>query len=91
MQYRRFNFIQSRLLLEKQEKLRNLEKELDTLDQDMFDSDPTSLATQDIGSRTFLDNPTEKVIARKTALFDELEKQYIAYGKTSIRSRSISI
>jgi hypothetical protein len=85
MLYRRFSFMQSRLLLEKQDKLRVLEKKLDSLDHKMHDSDDRNPMTRDLGSRTFSDNPNEKVIDRKDALFNEMEKEYCSYGKILIR------
>ena len=46
MVYRRFGYLQSRLLLEKQDDLRRLESALDRLDKNYFNGDETALMSR---------------------------------------------
>lgn len=48
MLYRRFGFVQARVLLEKQDELRLLEERLDDLDKAMRRKDEDSLRTRDL-------------------------------------------
>jgi hypothetical protein len=69
MIYRRFGYVQARLLLEKQDDLRYLEDKLDILDsQDSF-GDRDVLLT-----RSNYEEPRKELMAR-------LEKTFIEYGK----------
>lgn len=54
MLYRRFGYLQSRLLLEKQDDLRRLEEELDRLDRkDIKKSDRILMTRQNVGEDHF--------------------------------------
>jgi hypothetical protein len=74
MVYRRFGYLQARLLLEKQERLRLLEEELDVLDkrQTADEEDKTALCTIDI-------DPEFK--AERDALMAKIELAFKEYGK----------
>jgi hypothetical protein len=71
--YRRFGFLQSRLLLDKQDKLRQLEDALDRLDKREQNADPTRPMTNDL---------TEEEITPRKKLLAAIEKQYCSYGKS---------
>jgi hypothetical protein len=74
MVYRRFGYLQARLLLEKQERLRLLEEKLDSLDkqQTLDEEDELALCTMDL-------NPDLKVERGK--LMADVEKGFNEYGK----------
>ena len=74
MVYRRFGYLQARLLLEKQERLRVLEEELDALDkqQTADEEDKAALCTIDI-------DPAFK--AERDALMAKVERAFNEYGK----------
>ena len=74
MVYRRFGYLQARLLLEKQERLRVLEEELDALDkqQTADEEDKAALCTIDI-------DPAFK--AERDALMAKVERAFKEYGK----------
>jgi hypothetical protein len=73
MIYRRFGYLQSRLLLEKQEQLRQLEDKLDKLDilQTQGEDDKHVLCTLDLDHD--LKSPGEK-------LMKEIESTFLEYG-----------
>jgi hypothetical protein len=72
MIYRRFGYIQTRLLLEKQDELRVLEKKLDKYDSDVEKIRAANLMTRDLRP--------EDAIPRKE-LMDRLEKKFCDYGR----------
>ena len=72
MVYRRFGFIQSRLLLEKQDELRELEEKLDRLDKIEADAGDWIPETRDL---------PERYLEPRKKLMDVLEKRFCAYGK----------
>jgi hypothetical protein len=72
MVYRRFGYLQSRLLLEKQEHLQQLEEELESLDQEEAETGSTNLIT--IGSYD-----TERYTARRE-LMQRIECNLQRYG-----------
>jgi hypothetical protein len=72
--YRRFGFLQSRLLLDKQDKLRELEEALDKLDKREAKADPRRPTTTDL-SRQELE-PRRKLLAA-------IEEHFCSYGKPS--------
>lgn len=74
MIYRRFGYLQSRLLLEKQDELRSLEEELEILDARMEKQDPVHLTTRDL--------PPEVAVLRKE-LMEQIEKTFCDYGEGS--------
>jgi hypothetical protein len=71
--YRRFGFLQSRLLLDKQDKLRELEDALDRLDKREERANPTHPMTNDL---------LEDEIAPRRKLLAAIEKQFCSYGKS---------
>lgn len=75
MVYRRFGYLQSRLLLEKQDELRLLEEKLDILDARMHKNRPEDLTTRDLQAST---------AAPRKALMGEIEKTFCDYCKRAI-------
>lgn len=72
MLYRRFGFIQARILLDKQDEMRILEEKLDRMDQRIKDSDPESLQTRDIAEED--GRPRKELLKR-------IETKFCEYGK----------
>lgn len=71
MVYRRFGYLQSRLLLEKQERLRLLEKELDTLDKCQTNGEDDEMALCTLDTDLDIKNPREELMARVENAFNE--------------------
>jgi hypothetical protein len=71
MIYRRFGYIQSRLLLEKGDKLRRLENRLDELDKEFGNEHPGYLTTTDL---------KPKLSKMKKALMAQLTTAFCEYG-----------
>ena len=76
MMYRRFGFLQSRLLLEKQEQLRRLEESLDFLDREAKDANPRDL-------ESFKDGKKEQSSDRRV-LMRKIEKKFRDYGSSEL-------
>jgi hypothetical protein len=72
MLYRRFGYLQSRLLLEKQDELRVLEEKLDKMDEHDFDDDTYQLTTREGQSD------------ERIALKQEAEVKFKEYGKLDV-------
>lgn len=73
MLYRRFGYLQARLLLDKQDDLRRLEAKLDKLDKEVSEGDRSvNLSTRDL--------KPEDVKIRGT-LMDEIERRFCEYGE----------
>ena len=77
MLYRRFGFLQARLLLNKQDQLRALEEELDGIDND---DETMYLKSRD------MDDADERP---RTRLFEEIETKFKEYGMSSARNYEI--
>ncbi|KAI9711810.1 MAG: hypothetical protein M1820_001955 [Bogoriella megaspora] len=77
MIYRRFGYLQSRLLLDKQDDLRKLEKELD--DEDLQD-DPRNLVTRDLAE-------SDKV--RRRDILKRIEEKFRDYASLLITSQQL--
>ena len=71
MIYRRFGFLSSRLLLDQQDKLRLLEEELDALDQNDAETNPTRNLTRDLG---------EEDLRERQELLVKIKTEYCEYG-----------
>ncbi|KAH8726018.1 hypothetical protein GQ44DRAFT_826124 [Phaeosphaeriaceae sp. PMI808] len=69
--YRRFGFLQSRLLLDKQDKLRELEEALDNLDIRESNTDFKQPMTTDL---------TGDTIERRKDLLEEVEREFTSYA-----------
>ncbi|KAF2820182.1 hypothetical protein CC86DRAFT_305151, partial [Ophiobolus disseminans] len=69
--YRRFGFLQSRLLLDKQDKLRKLEEALDRLDKREAKADPRRPTTTDL---------LEKDVGPRQKLLATIEKEFTSYA-----------
>lgn len=72
MMYRRFGWLQSRLLLAKQDELRQLEEDLDDFDQMTKASHPEWLITNDL---------PEGQSSRQKELLDSIERKFCEYSK----------
>ncbi|KAL1597861.1 hypothetical protein SLS60_008348 [Paraconiothyrium brasiliense] len=66
MIFRRFGYLQTRLLLEKEGRLTQLEKELDDMDWDDFEENPDQLRTMDLNSK-----PRRDLLAEAERYFRE--------------------
>jgi hypothetical protein len=73
--FRRFGYLQARLLLEKQEQLRRLEEDLDLLDKTDRDVKPRDLRALEDGKK---DNAGERCV-----LMRKIEKKFRDYGMLS--------
>lgn len=71
--YRRFGFLQSRLLLEKQDELRELEEQLDRSDKKEEKAAVTRPMTRDLVSDQLAD---------RKELLSKVEEKFCAYGKS---------
>ena len=71
MLYRRFGFLQARLLLNKQDELRELEKDLDRLDKVDQGKDPSLLKSREKDDATS---------GRRKKLLSEIERKFTEYG-----------
>lgn len=71
MTYRRFGYLQSRLLLEKQDEMRKLEAKLDKWDKNDAKANPHILTTR---------NLREVDAAPRRALFDQMEQRFLEYS-----------
>jgi hypothetical protein len=80
--YRRFGFLQSRLLLDKQDKLGQLEDTLDRLDKREQNANPTRPMTNDL---------SEEEITPRRKLLAAIEKQYCSYGEHSFFSAILHV
>jgi hypothetical protein len=69
--YRRFGFLQSRLLLNKQAKLRKLEVELECLDEKEAKTDDRHPMTIDV---------SDEIAEPRTKLLTEIEQEFTSYG-----------
>ena len=78
--YRRFGYLQSRLLLQKQDELRELEDSLREMDErdDKTEEGQDCLQSRDLDDRR--DLPEGRVTRR--ALLQRIEKKMLEYGKT---------
>ncbi|KAL9079449.1 MAG: hypothetical protein Q9157_001658 [Trypethelium eluteriae] len=72
MVYRRFGYLQSRLLLEKQDELRKLERKLDLIDDYNKTANPTLLQMRDLTE--------EEGAAPRRALFTQIEERFREYS-----------
>jgi hypothetical protein len=77
MIYRRFGFIQSRLLLDKQDELRELERKLEKMDRIEAKMDERWPRTRDL--------PEDRFESR-TQIMSQIEEKFCSYGKFHIVS-----
>jgi hypothetical protein len=71
MIYRRFGYVQTRLLLEKQDELRLLERKLDRYDNEIGKTRAANLTTRDL-------RPIDAVPRKE--LMEKLEQKFCEYG-----------
>ena len=81
MIYRRFGFLQARLLLEKQEQLRRLEEDLDMLDTEEKEREKDANA-RDNPLKTLKDGKNDKASKRRV-LMRKIEKKFRDYGTSN--------
>lgn len=72
MIYRRFGFLQSRLILEKQDELRELEEQLDSLDKREEEKSIRHPMTRD---------PPRDIMRPRKELLSTIEEKFCSYGK----------
>jgi hypothetical protein len=72
MIYRRFGYVQARLLLERQDELRKLERRLDSFDQRMGDKDSAILRIRD-------EDPEDPEVVERKKLIDALQAKFLEY------------
>ena len=80
MVYRRYGYLHARLLLKKQEQLRQLEEALDNMDNDDKLAKPASLTT--------LKEYSAPEASERRALEEDIEKKLLEYGKSRFRDVS---
>lgn len=68
MLYRRFGYLQSRILLQRQDELRVLEEQLEKLDEDDYYNNPHRLQRRELQGET------------RTKLLEEIESKFCQYG-----------
>jgi hypothetical protein len=73
MLYRRFGYVQARLLIERQEDLRKLEAELDSFDKEMAVKKNQSIL------RSRDERSSDRDVQRRRALIDSLQKKFCEY------------
>jgi hypothetical protein len=73
MVYRRYGYLHARLLLKKQEHLRQLERRLDDMDREDKEARPESLVT--------MNNYNSEEARERRELEEEIEKQLLEYGE----------
>jgi hypothetical protein len=71
MMYRRFGYLQTRLLLDKQDEMRKLERMLEEQDDKMMEVREMDLTTRDL--------PPEKAAPRQE-LMGKIEQRFCEYG-----------
>lgn len=81
MLYRRFGFLQTRLLLNKQAELREFEKELDRLDEEDQNKRPSRLKSRE------KDNAGD---GRRKTLLRDIQNTWVEYGEQCPETKSIS-
>lgn len=79
MIYRRFAYLQTRLLLQKQERLSSLERKLRLFDREEFHSNPEILKSRS----------TDEEHARRQALFMEIENNLMGYHILELLSEAL--
>lgn len=77
MLYRRFDYLQARLLLYKQDELRELEADLDHIDLLDEKEDPSLLRSRD---------KDDALSGRRRKLLTEMQEKFYEYGPYSISS-----
>lgn len=82
MLYRRFGFLQARLLLHKQDELRRMETLLDGIDKYDANNRPNLLKARE---------RDDKESGHRKKLFDEIEQKFREYGLTPHAVTSIEI
>lgn len=73
MLYRRFGFLQARILLNKQDELRELEKDLDRIDKVDHKKDPSLLKSRE---------KDDAATGRRKKLLYEIEEKFKEYGNS---------
>jgi hypothetical protein len=73
MLYRRFGYVQARLLVERQEDLRKLEAQLDSFDKEMAAKKNESIL------RSRDERSSDRDVQRRRALIDALQKKFCEY------------
>jgi predicted phage tail protein len=75
MMYRRFGYVQTRLVLQRQEELRVLEKKLERFDARMKAADNDSIL------RSGYNRLTDEDVKERNKIMDDLQAKYLDYGR----------
>lgn len=71
--YRRFGYLQSRILLQKQDELRSLEEELKETEKSISDEDSDALCRRELHG---------PLASKHNEILEDIEKAYCSYGMT---------
>jgi hypothetical protein len=83
--YRSFSYLHSRVLLDLQDEITTLEKELDEVDWDDFDDDPDRLRSREIDvSKAGNESNTRN----RRVILDEIRTKLLQYGAHNYKPRS---
>jgi hypothetical protein len=82
MIYRRFGFLHARLLLQKQDELREMERTLDQIDKaDLFSEDALALQSRKADENRVVQDGTKS----RPALLSKIEDTILKYGNISLK------
>ncbi|KAF2815129.1 uncharacterized protein BDZ99DRAFT_378427 [Mytilinidion resinicola] len=85
--YRSFSYLHSRVLLDLQDEITCLEKELDDLDWDDFDSDPDRLQSREIDvAKASRDDPDRR---NRRTILGEIRTKLMEYDEVLIKARTL--
>jgi hypothetical protein len=85
--YRSFNYLHSRVLLDLQDEITSLEKELDELDLDDFDASPDRLRSRELD----VDLASREAPSRnRRVILREIKDKLMEYGKYTSRLPHVS-
>lgn len=84
--YRSFTYLHSRVLLDLQDEIANLEKELDEIDWDDFDEEPDRLRSREIDVAKASD---EGDVRNRRAILKEIRTKLMEYDEVMIKARTL--
>lgn len=84
--YRSFSYLHSRVLLDLQDEITSLEKELDELDWDSFDDDPDRLRSRDIDVAAAAQEGTTR---NRRVVLAEIKAKLLEYDEVLIKARTL--
>lgn len=91
--YRSFSYLHSRILLDLQDEITTLEKELDEIDWDDFDSDPDRLRSREIdislAAASSSENEDEPSTRNRRVVLREIKAKLMEYDEVLIKARTL--